>query len=544
MPSLIELLENNSSFKYGTNYNKVEAEKQSLSNFEANGLRPNFGDLGTSLYGTDTLRITKQSTALVDDMRQSASVNQGLLGGITNFTNKVGNQFASALGIPVLQIPTRVSQDNELKIAIQGDGPEDNNVMIALAKIRKKQEGNILGKFLKQTAKGTPDQLGRRAVGTARNIAKNAAKNLLFGDGSGGVNEVANQTLSIREDVGIKYGSRRANQYSSQLGRRSVDGELGVYTLLNDIQNRDSSVDIFITDKQREDTVNRPYSDNKEIFPDFPEFSIESITQNIPGRPEKKYSDGVVSSLRIDSSNNGKLQSTSDPINKAITYTSSDESGTPDSFLVDDKTYDDLDFIPLRFYSVSKREGVAFKATLNGVSETTSPSWTPNKFLGNPFETYTYDSVSRAITFNFSVYSLNSQEHISCWERLNFLTSLTYPQNVNSFDIYTTPPVLRLTLGNLYSNKLGFIESLSYTIDDNVPWEIGYGIESNKEELESILDNKNSIRITKINKTSPTNIEYYKLPAIVNVSVGFKFIESPSETIGKRLYSFGKPLTN
>ena len=62
MPTLKELLEQGDSFKYGTDYNKVESEKQTLSNFEDNGLRvnfgqrfgdlPNFGNLTKRLYGT------------------------------------------------------------------------------------------------------------------------------------------------------------------------------------------------------------------------------------------------------------------------------------------------------------------------------------------------------------------------------------------------------------------------------------------------------------------------------------------------------------
>lgn len=548
MPSLVELLKNNNSFKYGTDYNTVESDKQTLSDFEEDGLRPNFGNLQADLYGIDTLRITKQSTAILDDMRSNTGGDQGLLGGITNFANKVGNQFASTLGIPVLQIPTRVTEDNRLALAIKGNG--NDNIISALAKIRKKQEGNILGKFLQQTADGTPSQVGRRAVGTARSMAKNAAKNLLLGSGEVGVNSPISQTLSLSGES-IRYGSE--NTYSSNL--KSPDGELGLLKILTDIQDQSPDYSDFVLQASLQDTISRPDpsfgTDNgstsdtdNERFPRLPEFSISAITQNLPNRPERKYSDkDDIKRFNIDSSEIGKFQSKSDPINKSITYTSQDESGTPDSPLVDDKTYDDLDFIPLRFYSVFKKEGVAFKATISGLSETTSPSWSENKFLGNPFTTYTYDGVSRAITFNFKVYSLNVEEHIACWERLNFLTSLTYPQN-QSLRIYTTPPILRLTLGNLYTNKIGFIESLSYTIDDNVPWEIGYTVESDREEINSKLKSKNSIRITKLDKTGTLGIENYKLPSIVDVSVGFKFIESASETVGKKLYSFGKPITN
>ena len=57
----------------------------------------------------------------------------------------------------------------------------------------------------------------------------------------------------------------------------------------------------------------------------------------------------------------------------------------------------------------------------------------------------------------------------------------------------------------MYKSKEAFIDSLSYTIDDNSPWEI---------------ETKDG-----------------KLPLIVDVSIGFKFVESRGTTSGKTFYS-------
>jgi len=197
--------------------------------------------------------------------------------------------------------------------------------------------------------------------------------------------------------------------------------------------------------------------------------------------------------------------------------------------LIDGKTdatgkfIDDYDFVPLRIYSIAKETAVSFRATLSGISETMSPSWESNKTLGNPFSYYTYSGIERQITFAFKVFSLNAKEHKSCWEKLNFLTGLVYPGNGIgvSGHIFITPPFLKLTLGDMFKNAEGFIDSLSYDIDDNIPWEIG---------LEDGDDLKN-----------------YKLPRIVNVNITFKFLDTMGDSYqiedGKvkanRFYSFG-----
>lgn len=518
MPTLKELLEKGESFKYGTDYNKVESDKQRVSDFEQDGLRPNRLNLGTDLYGTDTLRITRQSTSILDDMKANANANQGLLGGIIGAVRSKVNNFASKLGFPVLQIPTRVSDDDKLKKAIQGRGKD--SIPEALAKIKEGGSGGalgIVGKFLTQTAKGTPDQVGRRAIGTAANIGKDLAKGLLFGTGETSQNSAQNQTLSLRNET-VKYASDKRYNYSS-LVRFPLGGggEKGLLSILNDIQNKDSSVKSFIDKQIDEQNRSLPQVNTAN----FPQFSVESITQNIPGKRDKtnRYTDSTFNPIIVlpflnetSDGSDGKFRTKSDTINLSSVL-----DGENDEL-------DLYDFIPFRFYSVAKDKTVVFKATVNGISENFSPSWEGSNFIGNPYTFYNYQTINRDLTFSFSIYSLNGEEHKKNWEKLDFLTSLVYPQNERN-SVYVTPPLLKFTLGNMYKNKLGFIESLSYTIDDNTPWEIGYNVEK--------VDN----RIT--NPSRSGDLKDYKLPTIINVSVSYQIIETSSDVVGKKLYPYG-----
>tara|TARA_Y100000389_G_scaffold49635_1_gene45351 strand:- start:4679 stop:6112 length:1434 start_codon:yes stop_codon:yes gene_type:complete len=118
-----------------------------------------------------------------------------------------------------------------------------------------------------------------------------------------------------------------------------------------------------------------------------------------------------------------------------------------------------------------------FRATITGLSESSTPAWQGNKFIGNPYNYYTYDGVERSVTFNMNLYSMNMPELIQCWNRLKYLTAKTYPKISQSNDEgegggLVNPPFIRFQLGDLYNDRHGFIESLTYTMPDMGTWEV------------------------------------------------------------------------
>ena len=134
---------------------------------------------------------------------------------------------------------------------------------------------------------------------------------------------------------------------------------------------------------------------------------------------------------------------------------------------------DDFDFIPLYFRNIVTNETVHFRGTITGLSETVSPSWDSNKFAGNPFSFYTYIQVERNVTFNFTIYPMNSNELVNNWTKIEFLTSLTYPLGYQGDDWGSvSAPIVYFTMGDLYKDKESFIESLQYTIPDNSNWQL------------------------------------------------------------------------
>jgi len=204
-----------------------------------------------------------------------------------------------------------------------------------------------------------------------------------------------------------------------------------------------------------------------------------------------------------------------DFLNEKTTYKSNGPLQLSDGTILDD-----ADFITLKFKSLNTNEAANFRATVTGISETVSPSWDTAKFIGSPFNYYTYSSIERSVSFNFKMYSTTPTQHVACWQRLNFLTGLAYPQGYSG--PYAVPPFVLFTLGSLYKNQPTYIESLSYTMDDNAGWEIG-----SIGAPEKVTVNGKQVLI-----------KDYKLPIVIDVSITLKLLESKSSTDGKQFYGF------
>ena len=211
-----------------------------------------------------------------------------------------------------------------------------------------------------------------------------------------------------------------------------------------------------------------------------------------------------------------------------------------------ENNFKDKDFATLKFTSVATGNRVRFRATISGLTETFTPSWESNKFVGNPFNFYTYNSIERSVTFTFKVFSLNYSEHKKAWARLSFLSSLVYPQSYINKN-YTTPPFIKFTLGDMYKEKAAFIESLTYTIDDNTTWEIG--LKQTRDTSDKNNDNDFIFGKTQARTETSTDPKApgdgsYLLPKIIEVAMTLKIVETPKEMMDiesngiKVLYGF------
>lgn len=192
--------------------------------------------------------------------------------------------------------------------------------------------------------------------------------------------------------------------------------------------------------------------------------------------------------------------------------------------LSNNESLDEYDFIAVKFNSVLGNTSVNFTAVVDGISETVSPTWDSAKFLGSPFNYYTYSGIERTVSFNLKLFALNPAEHVIMWQKIDYLTSLAYPISYSITNTYIIPPFLKFTMGNLYKNKECFISSLSYTMEDTGGWELGTPI---------LGDSRIDVAGNQV------DLNEYKCPRHVSVSISLTFVESRGNTSGQK-YGFQK----
>jgi len=133
------------------------------------------------------------------------------------------------------------------------------------------------------------------------------------------------------------------------------------------------------------------------------------------------------------------------------------------------KTEEDLDFIPFRFSDASGNLMV-FRAILSGITDTFTPEYASERYVGRPDSVYVYQGTTREISFTFDIYPKSDQELVRLWEKMNYLAGLTYP-TWDTSGLGMIAPYCNLTIGDMYNETPGYISSLTYSVQDSGNWE-------------------------------------------------------------------------
>ena len=147
-----------------------------------------------------------------------------------------------------------------------------------------------------------------------------------------------------------------------------------------------------------------------------------------------------------------------------IPYGNRDTAKTPDG-----QTEEEIDFIPFRFEDMDGNL-IVFRAILSAITDTFTPNYAEQKYIGRPDKVYVYTGTDRAIGFTFDIYPKSDQELVRLWEKMNYLAGLTYP----SWDTTGTgmvAPFCKLTIGDMFKDTPGYISGLTYTVQDTGTWE-------------------------------------------------------------------------
>ena len=136
------------------------------------------------------------------------------------------------------------------------------------------------------------------------------------------------------------------------------------------------------------------------------------------------------------------------------------------------------DLVKLVFYptdndgAIVPSKHIQFRGTVSGITDTFSPGWDSFKYNGRADSAYKYGTFSRDLSFGFQVYPTAKSELAPLYSKLERLSTMTMPK-------YGTAGyqgmLIRVTLGKMWEQHLAFIDSLSYSFSDEVPWDIDAG---------------------------------------------------------------------
>ena len=128
------------------------------------------------------------------------------------------------------------------------------------------------------------------------------------------------------------------------------------------------------------------------------------------------------------------------------------------------------DFIKFMFHDLNTNERFRFRAYIENVSEDFNPEWQEVKILGRADSPYIYQGFSRTVQISFKVAALSRGDLMLMWDQLERLAKTTVPKYNSTYKM--KGPLIKFTLGNWFINTPAFIKSLSYTVDNDTPWEI------------------------------------------------------------------------
>ena len=522
------------------------------------GLLPFANFSSAVLYGTDILRISSQNTSLGEAMKAGTG-GRGLVGTAARVVGdtvgeavqfggsrllkvpstfnaktaitRAGAAIKNTLGslFPDVLIPSKIVSSPVFTAKVPGFN-EEYRVHENLANLKNFSAGTKIASFLAKNATGTPDQIKQAVIGQGLNIAQQQTKKF-----------VSNQLVKL-----LSKGGDKAQQMAKELQQSQVPftrwSSLKKYTDVVKNERQFGKPPLNFAN-QEYTTTDTSIDDRIDLSTKYAiEFSGETDEKK-RGKARFLKEKNQNKSEYLDGASNGVWMYSSVPRTKYRTtygiYERRDvfnerepyNTGTDAASIKRDEETDKLDMIPLKFVSVGNASAVNFRGTITGLSEQFSPSWDSSRFIGSPFNFYTYQSIERTVQFSFKVFSLSIIEHKNNWSKLAYLSSLCYPQQYTGGAGAVTAPFLKFTMGDMYRDKECFIENMSYNIDDNYPWEIGL----NRKDLQN-----------------------YRLPMIVEVTITLKFVEAKSNThtyeigednkvnpvlLGKKLYSYSEKLT-
>ncbi|HCT51144.1 MAG TPA: hypothetical protein DF712_01670 [Balneola sp.] len=141
-----------------------------------------------------------------------------------------------------------------------------------------------------------------------------------------------------------------------------------------------------------------------------------------------------------------------------------------------------------------------FRSTVGAITDNFKANWNEQQMIGRADPVYTYTGFGRDISFDFTVAATSRDEVKNIWRKLNFLASYTAPEYLDNGQMKA--PFTRLTMGDIFYNEPGFLNSLTYTYEDN-GWDINLEQDQKMYQVPMVI--KVNVAFTPVGNYRPQN---------------------------------------
>ena len=167
------------------------------------------------------------------------------------------------------------------------------------------------------------------------------------------------------------------------------------------------------------------------------------------------------------------------------------------------------DYIKITIYDKINDRLEPFRAIIEGLSETVTPEFNATRYIGRIERNIVYLGATRTLNFTLYVNAWSAVELERVWDKINFITGLAFPSQVSS-EGFLLPPIVELTIGDMYVNQPGYFTGITHAIEEGTSWEIEPGAQ---------------------------------VPHRVQMALSFDLIEKESMVASSAFYGFGLPVT-
>jgi hypothetical protein len=152
------------------------------------------------------------------------------------------------------------------------------------------------------------------------------------------------------------------------------------------------------------------------------------------------------------------------------------------------------------------RKNMHFRAFIDSFSDSYDADWSSIEYMGRAEKLYKYKGFGRKISMAFTVVAQSREEITAMYDKLNFLASSLSPEYLDKTTTgYMAGNIAYITLGEYIHDQPGIINSLTFDIPEESPWEIGINdegiIEDTKKRRKDIRQLPHMIKVTGFNFT-------------------------------------------